>query len=529
MKRAYRWGIVLAMLLALPVAVVLWLVKKSYEKIIISKETTYITQPLRKDGTVDYLAALNERSAQGITPENNAAVPFWQAMGPGEIRPEFREEYFRRLGMAPPPEKGAYFITLENYANGLAEAEKHGDYKAAGKKWSEATAQLDLARTRRWSAKEFPILAGWLSANEKPLAVLVEASKRPRRYDPMLAGDGLVISALLPALRGYANANQALLARAMLRLNDGNVDEAWADLLACRRLGRLAGQGPRLIDAIVGWNIESHASAGDQAMLQHIPITAPQVARMRADIAALPPTRPLADTIDVAERFEYLDIAAEFKRVGLSAVHALSGSAKSGIRGKTRADTLIIGAIDWNQALRIGNPWYDRMAEACRKPTRAQRAAAILQFSQDLQTALAAAKSLRLSLLTSPREGLTRWAGLSLVSMLFGGTSSVANIGDRAATQLELTKLGFALAAYRAEKGSYPAKLADLTPKYVATVPKDPFNDQDLHYTQQGEGYLLYSVGVNGKDDGGKGQADRKELEDWDDLTIGVPAESPKK
>jgi len=38
---------------------------------------------------------------------------------------------------------------------------------------------------KRLSKKNFPMLADWLSANEKPLALLVEASKRPRCYDPL--------------------------------------------------------------------------------------------------------------------------------------------------------------------------------------------------------------------------------------------------------------------------------------------------------------------------------------------------------
>ena len=48
----------------------------------ISKETTRITAPLRKDGYVDYVTALNEHFRAGVTVRNNAAVLFWQAMGP---------------------------------------------------------------------------------------------------------------------------------------------------------------------------------------------------------------------------------------------------------------------------------------------------------------------------------------------------------------------------------------------------------------------------------------------------------------
>ncbi len=52
--------------------------------------------------------------------------------------------------------------------------------------------------------------------------------------------------------------------------------------------------------------------------------------------------------------------------------------------------------------------------------------------------------------------------------------------------------------------GKYPAKLADLAPKYLATVPDDLFSGKPLVYQPAKEGYLFYSVGVNGTDDGGQ-------------------------
>jgi hypothetical protein len=44
-----------------------------------------------------------------------------------------------------------------------------------------------------------------------------------------------------------------------------------------------------------------------------------------------------------------------------------------------------------------------------------------------------------------------------------------------------------------------------------------------LHYQRQGKGYLLYSFGPNGKDDGGKRRDDAANGEDWDDVSIHVP------
>jgi hypothetical protein len=110
------------------------------------------------------------------------------------------------------------------------------------------------------------------------------------------------------------------------------------------------------------------------------------------------------------------------------------------------------------------------------------------------------------------------------VALLLPGNSAATSAEDRSTMQFELTKLAFALAAYRADHGSYPEKLADLTPKYVADIPKDIFNDADLHYKHEGAGYLLYSVGINGKDNGGKGWDDPNREMDWDDLSVRVPA-----
>src|SRR5690349_19780241 len=57
-------------------------VKKGRGKFTISKETTYVTEPVGKDGYPDYARALNRRLRQGVTPENNANVLLWKAIGP---------------------------------------------------------------------------------------------------------------------------------------------------------------------------------------------------------------------------------------------------------------------------------------------------------------------------------------------------------------------------------------------------------------------------------------------------------------
>src|SRR5262249_47093354 len=81
----------------------------------LSEETTFITGPLDKDGYPDYITALNKRLSEGVTPETNANVLIWQALGPHPDKSFLPPEYFKWLGVRPPPEKGDYFIKLSDY------------------------------------------------------------------------------------------------------------------------------------------------------------------------------------------------------------------------------------------------------------------------------------------------------------------------------------------------------------------------------------------------------------------------------
>ncbi|MBI2949173.1 MAG: hypothetical protein HYY23_16150 [Verrucomicrobia bacterium] len=51
--------------------------------------------------------------------------------------------------------------------------------------------------------------------------------------------------------------------------------------------------------------------------------------------------------------------------------------------------------------------------------------------------------------------------------------------------------------------GQLPESLEALVPQLIASVPRDPFDGRPLRYKKLEKGYAVYSVGNNGKDDGG--------------------------
>lgn len=73
---------------------------------------------------------------------------------------------------------------------------------------------------------------------------------------------------------------------------------------------------------------------------------------------------------------------------------------------------------------------------------------------------------------------------------------------------LRAANTGLAVESYRQTLGRLPDKLADLAPIYLNSIPTDPFNGQPLGYRKLAKGYVVYSVGEDGKDDGGDEKKD---------------------
>ncbi|MCC7291958.1 MAG: hypothetical protein IT449_07855 [Phycisphaerales bacterium] len=75
----------------------------------------------------------------------------------------------------------------------------------------------------------------------------------------------------------------------------------------------------------------------------------------------------------------------------------------------------------------------------------------------------------------------------------------------RSDTGWDGVRILLALRAYHGVRGEFPETLGELSPEWLDPVPADPYSGCEFVYRRQGEDYILYSVGSNGKDDGGQG------------------------
>ena len=482
----------------------------------VGKDTTFVTGPIDKNGLIDYEAALNDVLGQGVTPDNNANALLWKAFGP---RPEGGDgmppEYFKRLGIAEPPEGGDYFIDIGRFLKDVLQVNPE-DFQTVYD-------QQGWATKHPWTAKDYPDIAAWLKANEKPLAVVVEAVKRPKYFNPLVSRRGpddpsALLSCLLPSVQKCREFCTALADRAMLRLGEGKEKEAWDDLLAAHRLARHLSHGATLIETLVSYAIHAIACNATLTYIERAGLTADQYLGRLKELRALPPIAPLADKIAVGERL-----------MGLDAIQMIrSGRGDNGEKPDPE-DEKALAAIDWGAILRRFNKLYDRMSATMRIEDRAEREKEFDAIEKELAATVKKYRDADIKKLLK-RVGagkmVAQQIGDVLIGLLAPALRKVQYAADRTQQITRNLHVAFALAAHRKAEGRYPAKLADLAPKYLATVPGDVFSGKELIYKPDENGYLLYSVGANGKDDGGQWYGDEPS---GDDPRVRMPLPELKK
>jgi hypothetical protein len=523
MRRRRFWSVIHGILLSLAVSLIIaaWPGSSTFT---VSPETTYITEPLDKDGYPDYVTALNQRISKGITPEQNANVLIWQALGPRPEGGDLPDEYFQWLRIERPPEDGDYFVWWDRYRK------QHKRSKEATERDGDSELPADLPLTP-WNAKDMPEIADWLEQNKKPIAQMIDATHRAEYFNPLVPFrtddwcPGL-LNALLPSVQKCREIAAALVCRAMLKIAEGKTDEAWQDLLACHRLARQLTRGATLVERLVGYALEGVASKGDVEFIQHSKLTSKRLSACSEDLRRLPPIPALADCIDLGERFMLLDMIMMTSHYGPDVMADLAKSPTKPPAGNRFTSGLFTRSINWDQALLTANRWIDRYVEAARIHDRSVRSQEISKINQDigkLKARVGGAGWFQQAFASADSRG--ELTGEIMVGLMLPSYWKIQSSADRIEQVQANLQLAFALAAYHSDSGSYPAKLDALAPKYLEKIPNDLFSGKPLIYRLEGDGYLLYSVGANGIDDGGASYDDQPP---GDDIRIRKPVPAPQ-
>jgi hypothetical protein len=262
----------------------------------------------------------------------------------------------------------------------------------------------------------------------------------------------------------------------------------------------------------------------------HGPHPPERLRRWQDDLRGLPPVPPLADTLDVGERYKTLDALTTIAVTGDQSAIQAGAAPGPAAAGQRLWGRLFTQGIDWDPALKKTNRVLDQYAAGARLPDRAARKAAYARLADEFSDANV--KAGRGSVVMG-RGARGERMGDILLGLTLPSLEKVQDSSDRAEQVQINLQAAVALALCRAETGRYPAKLDELVPRYLPAVPIDVFTGGPLIYRPEKDGYLLYSVGVNGNDDGGRWPGDDPDggsvLADDVRVRMPVPPPRPKK
>ena len=89
--------------------------------------------------------------------------------------------------------------------------------------------------------------------------------------------------------------------------------------------------------------------------------------------------------------------------------------------------------------------------------------------------------------------------------MLLPALEKAIRKSARMQTYVDAAHVACALERYRLARGQLPEQLEGLVPQFIAAIPTDPMDGKPLRYEKQADGgYVLYSIGWNKVDDGGR-------------------------
>jgi len=87
--------------------------------------------------------------------------------------------------------------------------------------------------------------------------------------------------------------------------------------------------------------------------------------------------------------------------------------------------------------------------------------------------------------------------------MILPALGRVFQEAQKHVARCESARVGLAALRYKAKHGRLPATLQNLAPDFVDAVPADPFDGKPLRFRKDAEGFAVYAIGEDGKDDGG--------------------------
>jgi len=318
-----------------------------------------------------------------------------------------------------------------------------------------------------------------LAKNQAALRLLYSVPPSARSRYPVRLADGF--NTLVPHLSGVKEAVAWLRAEGLLHATEGDAEKATQAFLAAGRVAESLGDEPLIISQWVRYVCWAGLLSRLECALSLTTFTDSQLAALQKLVASAERPRAMARAM-AAERAVGLSAFADRKGMPLAAPQA------QGLGGPLRdfLDTVVVCVMR-----AAGFKEKDRVFFC---DTMAKHIAAL-----ELPYPARAAAGRQCAAFTTVPSRFHLFSQMHLPVLVSSHRKDAGHVAN-----VRVATAALAIERFRlTHTNALPASLEQLAPDYCESVPADPFDGKPLRYKTHGASYAVYSIGSDGRDDGG--------------------------
>ena len=360
-------------------------------------------------------------------------------------------------------------------------------------------------KPREVTDEDKKLIGKWLDDNKEALDLVIKGSQKPYYWQKYTNKENTseMLRVLMPNLSEFKRLVHALRWRVWLNTEKGRYEDAFSDLICCYKVGQHLRGDKTLIEQLVGIAIEALSVHTIRDILGKHQLDSVELAPLQVQLGEAISDKGFVISFKVEKLFVYDEIQRCFtagenghlipKRI------TMLKSLGSGPRPRNyleeflyvfsdldilkKVTYMIFLHPDKQETLDVANNFYDYCEQLSKKS-----AVQMYEETDDIDE--------RMKKLFSDNV---------FMEAMTPALRKVIMISHRLPADLNSIFAIVAILRYKQDKGDYPDTLEELvTSGYLKQLPMDPYSDKPLVYKKTDEGFLLYSVGLNFKDDSGQ-------------------------
>ena len=376
-------------------------------------------------------------------------------------------------------------------------------------KSSDETKELLGTKYDEATAEQKKLIGKWLNDNKEILDSLIAGTNKPYYWLKYEGED--MMSVVMPNLANFRRLTYSLRCRVWLSAEQGRYESTFDDIKSCYRLGQHLRGDKTLIEQLVGIAIEAVAVQTLRDILSEHQFDSAILAKLQQDFEQMISDEDFVVSFKAEKLFMYDVIQRCFTEDRLGGGHLYLGRLVSISESWSEVPEYSIPLIICRTIL-SPQTWPGAIKVLFIHPNK-QESREMADRCYDFweRVACKSPAQIRAENIDIQKESLEIVKGNILLTMLAPALGRVIEISYRLPADVKSTLTIIAILRYRQQIGDYPENLDNLIEAgYLKELPMDPFSDKPLVYKKTDDDFILYSVGLNFEDDGGKYGKDKK-------------------